>query len=191
MKKKKLDDYEQTKINAKFMTTAYACSQSSGKEANIDEVKHYVELGANVNCFNIFGYTAADLVLKSEEPIKKNLLEYFLSVKEFNVNNRYNEKYPTPLERAVEIEDAKDAFEICKKLVEKGAKIYSEKDNIDAIKIAKECAEPNQELIDFLIKCASEKIIDSTEDRTEDMSMQIYVEELGKNMKDANLMEDL
>ena len=188
---KKLDDYEQTKINAKFMNAAYACSQSSGKKANIDEVKHYVERGANVNCFNIRGYTAADLVLKSEESIKKNLLEYFLSIKEFNVNNRYNKKYPTPLERAVEIEDAKDAFEICKKLVEKGAKIYSEKDNIDAIKIAKECAEPNQELIDFLIKCASEKIIDSTEDRTEDMSMQIYVEELGKNMKDANLMEDL
>lgn len=175
---------DQEKCNFEFLKAVIACVDCNIKDVNITEVKKWVDAGADVNCFDVLGYTAATIVLKGNEPIKINLLKYLLSLEELNVNYAGDSRSQiTLLEYATEIEDYNNALEICKILIGKGARIGN----------AIDCAEntENQELIEFLKKQKDEQVVEGTFDRTDDVQMQVEVEKMGQEMKDSNLMQDL
>ena len=97
---------DQEKCNFEFLKAVSACVDCNIKDVNITEVKKWVDSGADVNCFDVLGYTAATIVLKGNEPIKINLLKYLLSLEELNVNYAGDSRSQiTLLEYATEIED--------------------------------------------------------------------------------------
>lgn len=174
----------QDKCNRKFLNAINICVSCNKKDVNITEVEKLVQAGADINCFDDAGYTAATIILKSDEPIKINLLKYLLSLEQLDVNFAGDSHSQiTLLERAAEIEDHNDALEICKILVKRGARISN------AIYYAKNTE--NQELIEFLKRQKDEQIVEGTFDRTDDVQMQVEVEMIGQEMKDSNLMQDL
>ncbi len=136
---------KQNEYDNKFLNAIKTCIGSEGEVVNIENVKKWIEKGADVNSFQYDEGTALLMVLE-EEPIKENLLNYLLTIDGIDVNSRGDTLLQTPpFKLAIELDDHAQALRVCKALLKKGA-IYEEyKDAvIDAIFLG------NHELADFL-----------------------------------------
>ena len=167
--KRKNEIKKQNRCNFKFLSAVKACVECTGKIVNTEEVKKQVDLGADVNCFNSYGHTALIIQLKTEDIFKENLFRYLLSLEDIDVNYTGDDPFEiTALMRAAELENHKQALEMCKLLVAKGANVRAKSKlsvvecGANAIYYAKIAG--NKKLVEFLEQKLEEEIIDGTED---------------------------